>query len=174
MKFNGSKTAMICMSGAQSYNARFQILGADGQTIQSRDRMKVLGFHFSGRPTVHAHVDTLCRGMRRRFWVLYHLKKAGFSEEELARVYRICILPVVDYCSVVYHSLLTDLQDQQIERLQASALRCIYGFEVPYSKMREKAGATTLRQRRVDSTRFLQWFPLRSGRTGSRRGERYQ
>ena len=41
----------------------------------------------------------------------------------------------MDYCSPVYHSLLTDLQGQTLERLQASALRCIPGYDdgVPYS-----------------------------------------
>ena len=81
--------------------------------------LKVLGFQLSGAPTVHAQVEALSERMPRKFWVLYHLKWAGFSEEELAKVYRTCILPVADYCSVVYHSLLTDLQDQEVERLQA-------------------------------------------------------
>ena len=132
------------------------------------------------------HVDALCRRMRGKYWVLYHLKKAGFSDEELCRVYRTCLLPVLDYCCVVYHSLLTDEQDQRIERLQSSALRCIFGYEVAYSRMRELASVTTLRQRRIDfcdrfaakclgSRRFAQWFPLRAGRGGrpTRAGEKY-
>ena len=117
------------------------------------------------------------------FWVLYHLKRAGFTEKELAKTYRICILPVLDYCAPVYHSLLTDLQDQPLEGLQASALRCIYGYDVPYSLMRVKAKVTTLRSRRIEAVdkfakkclsvpRFAEWFPYRrTGRTGNRGGE---
>ena len=185
MKVNSRKTAMVCVSGAQTYRAKSHIMTAEGEKIESGDSMKVLGFTFSGKPTVHAHVKSLCRGMRKRFWVLYHLRRAGFSNDELAKVYRTCLLPVVDYCSVVYHSLLTDLQDQEIERLQAAALRCIYGYDVPYCIMRERAGVTTLRERRVNacdkfaakclsSRRFQAWFPLRAGRASSRRGEAYQ
>ena len=105
------------------------------------------------------------------------MKKAGFNEEELAKVYRTCLLPVLDYCQTVYHSLLTDEQDQMVEGLQASALRCIYGYQTPYSKMRKLAGVTTLRDRRIaacdkfankclGSTRFSKWFPLKKGGRG--------
>ena len=101
--------------------------------------MKILGFHLSNRPGVHAHVAALCKRMRRQYWVLYHLRKAGFSDEDLAKVYRTCLLPIVDYCSVAYHAALTDEQDQVIERLQAGALRCIYGHDVSYARMRDLA-----------------------------------
>ena len=126
MKVNTSKTAMLCASGAQSYEAHCYIKDASGEEISSQETIKVLGYHLSTKPGAHAHVDALCKRMRRQFWVLYHLRKAGFVEDELAMVYRTCLLPVMDYCSVVYHSILTDEQHQRIERLQASALRCIY------------------------------------------------
>ena len=71
--------------------------------------------------------------------------------------------------------MLTDKQDEEIERLQSTALRYIYGYGVSYSKMREDAGLETLRQRRIDSTdkfarsclasdRFGHWFPETKGR----------
>ena len=55
-----------------------------------------------------------------------------------------------DYCAVVYHAMLSDEQDEALEQCQAHALRCIFGKDVPYVKMRELAGVTTLRQRRVE------------------------
>ena len=129
MKVNASKTAMLYMSGAMSYKGDAYIYDSAGKNIESGESLKVLGFHFSRRPGVHAHVEALCKRFRRKYWVLYHLRKAGFTDDELARVYRTCLLPVADYCQVVYHPGLTDEQDQAIERLQAGALRCIYGYE---------------------------------------------
>ena len=120
----------------------------------------------------------MSKRIRSKYWVIYHLKKAGFTQEELAHVYRVCLLPVFNYCAVVYHSLLTGKQDQKIERLQAQALRCIYRYELSYSKMRQLAKVTTLRDRRVlacdkfankclASWRFEGWFPKkRAGRGG--------
>ena len=79
--------------------------------------------------------------------------------------------------------MLTDEQDQRIERLQSSALRSIYGYDTSYARMRELAGVETLRDRRIaasdkfaskclGSTHFSQWFPLREGGR-SRKGETY-
>ena len=144
--------------------------------------MKILGFHFPSKPTMHAHVGALQKRFRRQYWTLYHLKRAGFKEEELAKVYRTVILPIADYCQVVYHAMITDEQDQQIERLQSKALKCIYHS---YASMRKLAGVSTLRQRRIEaadkfaskcagSDCFARWFPLRqAGRAGVRRGEKY-
>ena len=136
--------------------------------------MKVLHYYLSSRMGAHAHVEALCKKIRRKYWVLYHLQKAGFKDEELAKVYRTCILPVIDYCSVVYHAQLMDELDQIVERLQVGALWCIYGHDVSYSRMRELAEVTMLKERRIQasdesaakcalSERFGEWFPLREG-----------
>ena len=125
MKVNGSKTAMLCVSGAQYYEACSHIFTGDGERISSGGSMKLLGFHLSSKLGAHSHVHALSKRKRQKYWVLYHLKRAGFTEEELSRVYRVCLLPVFDYCQVVYHSTLIDEQDQKVERLQVSALRCM-------------------------------------------------
>ena len=78
--------------------------------------------------------------------------------------------------------MLTDEQDQIIERLQAQALKNIYGYGVPYARMRELAEVTTHRARRIAmadkfamkaavNPRFMRWFPPRVGRRGG--GEVY-
>ena len=146
--------------------------------------MKVLGFHFSREPTVARHVDALCRRFRQKYWVLIHLRKFGFNESELVKVYKSIVRPVADYCSVVYHSMMSDQLDERLERCQQHALRCIFGYGLSYSEMRRKAGVSTLRQRRVDQCdkfsaacikggRFSHWFPRKTGRRSSRGGEQY-
>ena len=111
------------------------------------------------------------------------MKIVGFTERELATVYRTVVRPVLDYCAVVYHPILTNEQDQQVERLPAKALKNIYGYKDSYAAMREKAGVTTHRARRIAlCDKFAEktaaggrfgWFPLREGRTG-RHGEVYK
>ena len=191
MVVNNSKTRILCVSDAMSYRAAAFIEDRDGIRLSSGGSLKVLGFHMDGRPTVHAHVEAMRKRMRERVWVLRHLKNSGFTEEELATVYTTVIRPVVDYCCVVYHSLLTDEQDQIVERMQSQALKSIYGYKLSYSQMRDKAGVTTLRARRIEmtdkfaekaaaSSRFCGWFPLRQtervngtvGGTGTRNSKR--
>lgn len=108
--------------------------------------------------------------MRQRHWILIHLAKVGFNEAKLVAVYKSVILPVADYCCTAYHSLLTDFQDQLLEREQVGALHRIYGYGLLARKLRDKAGIPTLRSRRVEltdkfarkaalSSRFCHWFP---------------
>ena len=120
MVVNSGKTNMLCISDALSFRAEGHIYGADGARVGSdgTERIKILGFHFGKRPTVEAHVEALRRRFFSQWWVLYHLKHHGFNTEELVRVYKTVIRPVFDYCAVVYHPLLTDDQDQLLERLQ--------------------------------------------------------
>ena len=70
----------------------------------------------------------------------------------MIKVYKTILRPVADYLCVFYHSILTDEQDEQLERLQAQALKCIFGWKVPYAEMRSMAGVSTLRQRRIEMT----------------------
>ena len=187
MVVNHKKTRILCVSDALNYKALSFIRDSDGNKISSTESMKILGFHLDSRPTCHAHVDALRARMRETTWVLRHLKISGFTEKELARVYKTVVRPVLDYCCVIYHPMLTDEQDQIVERLQAQALKNIYGYGIPYAKMREMADVTTHRARRIvlcdkfaqkaaANPRFQRWFPPRVGRQSARReghGETY-
>ena len=138
--------------------------------IRSKDKLKILGFHFSDKPTPTAYIEVLTRRFRQRYWILRHLKHSGFSQEDLVKVYTSIIRPVADYMCEVYHSMINDRQDECIERLQNHALKCIYGTQFSGRRLREMAGLTTLRDRRIeatdkfaskcaDSDRFYEWFP---------------
>ena len=90
------------------------------------------------------------------------------------------IVPVADYGDVVYHSLMTDKMDYELDRAQNKALRCIYGPRIGGKRLREMAGVTTLRERRIkhcdtfagkcaSSERYSSWFPRRQAARSTRR-----
>ena len=185
MVVNASKTNLLCVSDALNYRPETYIYNNEGNKITSKDTMKILGFHFSSRPTVAEHLDRVMVKMRQRYWSLDHLQSIGFTQEELVRVYQTSILPLADYCCPAYHSLMTDQQDELMERTQIGALRRIYGYDLPSVQLRKKASITTLRERRikltdkfaqkcVESDRFKGWFPEATGRQSGRRSERYR
>ena len=182
MRVNTNKTNLLCISDAQNHTIKAFIQDAEGRTISSGDKMKILGWHFSDRPTVGAYVEVMKRRFRQRYWILRHLKHNSFNEEDLVKVYTAMVRPVADYMQEVYHSMLSDRQDEAIERLQTHALKCIYGPRISGRKMREMSGLSTLRERRIEaadkfaakcasSERFEHWFPLRD--RPSRAGEQY-
>ena len=179
MKVNTEKTAMVCVSDSLSYEAEAFILDGDGERIGCQKKIKALGMVFGSRPTMDLQVECVVKKMRQRFWTLRNLKKNGFSDEELVKVYTTIIRPVMDYGSVVYHSSLTDEQDELLERQQNQALKCIYGPGISGRRMRDMAGITTLRQRRIEqcdkfaakcvaSDRFSHWFPVKKTRRSTR------
>ena len=184
MKVNAAKTTMVCFSDALAYRADSYIEDEDGNQIGCQNKMKALGMRFSNRPDMSAHVDWIRKTYIERFWMLRNLKRNGFTNPELVQVYKTMIRPVAEYSCVVYHSSLTDEQDEQLDNLQNHALRCIFKSEKRLSerKLREMAGVETLRKRRevlcdkfadkcVKNLRLSHWFPLKSSRTSQRAGK---
>ena len=172
MRVNTKKTNLLCISDALSFKAEASILATDGTELVSgqTNELKLLGFRFGPRPTCTTHIESVRRSFRGRYWLLIHMKQNHFTEAELVKAYTVIVRPVAEYCSVVFHSMMTAQQDEQIERLQSTALRYIYGYGLSYSKMREMSGLATLRSRRIEacdkfaakcaaSDRFGHWFP---------------
>ena len=67
MKINPGKTSVLCVSDALSFGLEAYIEDIEGLRIDSGDVMKLLGFHFSGRPTVHKHLEVLRHRFRARY-----------------------------------------------------------------------------------------------------------
>ena len=172
MRVNLDKTMVLCISDSRTYKASAFIGSSDGVTISSGDNLKILGVHFSNKPDMSAQVEAVCRKFRARVWTLRHLHHRGFSQEDLLKVYKSTILPCHDYCSNAFHSSLTLSQTIVLKRLQAKALKAIYGYDPSYRELMERSGLTTLRARRearelafarkcATSERFVGWFPVR-------------
>ena len=75
-----------------------------------------------------------------------------------------------DYCSSVYNSSLTLTQASALERLQANALKAIYGYQFSYRSLLERSGLDKLQVRRdkksdnfarkcLANPKFSGWFP---------------
>ena len=172
MQVNHLKTKLMVISGATSYTPAAHFFAEDRSLVESVEEMKILGFHLSSDPNMGAQVAAIKRKFASKIWVLRHLGHRGFSKPDLLRVYKSIVLPAHDYCSNVYNSVITQYQADELERLQARALKAIYGYQFSYRELREMSGLTTLRERRnarSDSFvqkclggRFKHWFPKKS------------
>ena len=185
MKVNIKKTQMLLISDAISFKPSAYITTTTGEEIRSREEeMKLLGFTFDSSPTARAHVSALVKKLRRRFWILRHLKEFGFNEKELVQVYCAQVRSVADFCSVVYHSLLTQEQSDLIERQQYQALKCIFGPVESYRALLERSGVERLSDRRLKAvekfagkclvSRFREWFPLNDPERKTRKTKKYK
>ena len=55
---------------------------------------------------------------------------------------------LLDFCSPIYHNMLTLEQSDKLERMQRAALQIIYGFGVSYEDLLNIAGIESLKKRR--------------------------
>ena len=149
IKVHSGKTQSLLISELKGYVPKAFFKDDEGNTIQSGNKMKILGFEFSSDPDKSAQDKAIMRKVRGWLWVLYHLKHRGFGEEDLLRVYMSSIIPLHDYCSCMFDSSLTVTQSNALERLQAQALKSIYGYEFSYSSLLERTGLMTLKARRA-------------------------
>ena len=135
-----------------------------------QESLKVVGFHFSRKPTVNLHVRETVSKVRRRFWILRHIKHHGLTEEELLAVYCSILRSVLEYACVVFGPMLSQENEEDLERVQSQSLKIIYGFNKSYGQILASTGVQTLKERRDIAIRkfavkslegsYSHWFPL--------------
>ena len=159
----------MCINGRRDKKITSYIR-SDNTTIKSTSKLKILGFTFGTDPTPEAHVREVERKFKSKLWSLRFLKSSRIPVNDIKDLYCIMIRPSIEYCAATYHSMLTRDQSSRLENLQARALRTIYGWDLSYSKARERAGIGTLEERREKITdefamkasrnnRLSRWFP---------------
>ena len=169
MVVNPRKTQIMCVSQSINYDVSSYI-NIGGEKRWSEDSMKVLGFHFDSKCNMSVHIGEIKKKFAKRLWIIRHLKRVQIPIEKLIRIYCALVRPLFDYASVVYHSMLTANQTNDLERLQANALRTIFGWNKSYRECLAKSKLETLHARRYDAcksfaaknvsnARFPHWFP---------------
>ena len=67
------------------------------------------------RAGVSLHVEKTLEKVRKRLWLLRHLKRSGMKKEDLLFVYKMTVRPVIEFASVAYHTMLTGQQSERLE-----------------------------------------------------------
>ena len=82
------------------------------------------------------------------------------------------VRPIAEYCSSVFHPMITGSDNNELERIQMQALKAINVWRLSYRELLEMSGLEQLSARRAayfeelakkmsTSTRFASLFPLR-------------
>ena len=108
--------------------------------------MRIPGYTFNNKADASSQVNLLAKKFRCKMWALRELRKAGFSEKELLAVYKSAIRRILEFSSVVYHSLLTKEQSEFLETLQYNVLKNIYSYVYSKRKILELSGVSTLEE----------------------------
>ena len=180
MLVNDAKTNLMCITAASSYSARAELMGRNGEKICDKKSMKTLGYILDSDCGQSSNVAAMRSKLRARTWALPTLKKCGYTQEELVKIYCTMMRPTVEYCSPAWGSMLTQEQVNCLEQQQVQALKHIYGVGISASKLRHRANIKTLASRRKEAAlrfakkaesnpRFQHWFTRRPPGTRGRR-----
>ena len=183
MRINEKKTQLLIIGPPNGYLHSGSVVGPGGETINSVDTMWLVSFTFGSDPSVGAHVSSIVEKFKRNVWMLYHLRDAGFRGRQLYRLYCCYVRTIIEYCSVVYHSMLGAGQETTLEGLHRLAIKISFGFDVPTDETMAENGIESLKDRRIrrcDSflkkairnPMFECWFPPRDGKRRNLRRRR--
>ena len=92
MKINASKTSLMCVSAATSFQLRVQV-ELEGQVIASLDKMRILGVTVDSDCSFKSHVENVKNNLRRPTWALTKLRRRGVKADKLVRAYVSLIRP---------------------------------------------------------------------------------
>ena len=147
MMVNSKKTQMLCINACKHNNVSSYI-ETEGDKIASTNGLKLLGFNFDCRPNANGHVELLIEKFYSRLWTIRFLKRSGLGEEKLLEVYNSVIRSAVEYCAVIYHSMIPASLSNKLEGIQRQALHIIYGWDVEITDVMKIKNIETLEERR--------------------------
>ena len=122
MKINGKKTQLLVISPPNGCITTASLRTAEGEEIEYQSTLKLVGFTFGDTPGATSHVEGVRDKYRRKVWMLYHWRRSGLKGDQLFKLYCCQVRSVIEYCSAVYHSLLTKGDAEELERLHRNAV----------------------------------------------------
>ena len=88
---------------------------------------KILGVWISEDLSWDKNCQAICKKAYARLGMITKLKYVGVRREDLLTIYILFIRSVTEYCSVLFHSSLTQGQANKIEKIQKTCLKVILG-----------------------------------------------
>jgi hypothetical protein len=148
MKLNEAKCKYMIFSRSK---ARFATrLTINNSNLEKINVMKILGIWISEDLSWSRNCQEICQKAYSRLSMITKLKYVGVCLEDLLDIYILFIRSVTEYCSVAFHSSLTQQQSDKLEKIQKTCLKVIMGdMYISYSAALEMCGLETLSDRRV-------------------------
>ena len=137
---------MIFSRSQEKFSTR---LALNGVCLEKVNATKLLGVWLTDDLSWSKNCTEICIKAYARLTMITKLKYVGTKIEDLIDIYILFIRSIIEYCSVVFHSSLTQAQEQKLERIQKTCLRVILGeMYISYEAALEMTGLQTLKDRR--------------------------
>ena len=148
MKLNPSKSSYMVFSRSQEEFATR--LALNSKILEQKTVAKILGVWIEEDAGCwQKNTTELCKSAYSRISMLSKLKYVGVCRKDLIEIYCLFVRSRAEYCSVAFHSSLTQEQSRKIENIQKTSLRIILHDEYDnYESACQRTGLFTLFQRR--------------------------
>ena len=101
-------------------------LAIDGQTIEQKEACKIWGVLISqDAGDWERNTKEICKSAYAMMSMLTKLRYVGVKNEDLLEINVLFIRSRTEYCSVAFHSSLTQEQSRKIENIQRTCLKII-------------------------------------------------
>ena len=122
MKINSSKSNYQVFSRSkENFATRLTI---NNEKIDRKSIVKILGVWLTEDAGCwEKNVSEICKKAYGRISMLTKLKYAGVTIEDLIEIYCLFVRSCAEYCSVVFHSSMTQEQSKKIENIQKTSLK---------------------------------------------------
>ena len=147
MVLNERKSKYIIFNRAQAdFNTRLTL---NNTNIEQVHEARVLGVVLTDDLKFERNTQDICKRAFARISMITKLKYVGVSIPDLIDVFSLFVRSLLEYCSVSWHSSLTQEQSDDIQRVQHTALKVILGKEyTDYQSSLNKCGLESLYSRR--------------------------
>ena len=104
MKLNASKTKALIVSRSRTIHPRSPALTIGGTVLKESDDLVILGVTFDSKITFEKHLSSVPRAASQRLGILRKSCQVFHDRLLLGRCFRCFVLPILEYCSVVWCS----------------------------------------------------------------------
>ena len=139
-----------------------QNLKLNGNLIKTVTSIKLLGVIITDDLKWEENTTLICSKVNRKLYIISKLKSFGLQIEELITFWKVVLRPITEYAAPLWHSGLTEVDKNRIEKLQKKVLGMVLGTKyidnkryykicgdpVSYKFALQKYGLTPLHQRR--------------------------
>ena len=116
----------IDFSRHYSLTSGMQSVTIGEQVLERVEHAQMLGVTISNNLTWSKHVDNIVSKAGKRVDMLYQLKRAGISQNDLVKIYVSIIRPVLEYACPLWSTSLPTYLSDAIEMIQKRVLRSIH------------------------------------------------
>jgi hypothetical protein len=147
MKLNVAKSNYMIFSRTKvNFSTRLQI---NDENLDRLQVTKILGVWIQEDMSWSRNCQEICKKAYSRLSMITKLKYVGVSQDDLLDIYILFIRSVTEYCSVSFHSSLTQEQRNKLEGIQRTCLKVILGDQyLDYQSALQTCGIESLETRR--------------------------